>query len=77
MTYLEKHQKSGLKIGDQVYLYAAAQSFQEGWNNEWIDAMDTYIGRVGVITKDLEENGFCIDFGDREEFAYPYFVLKE
>jgi hypothetical protein len=55
MTAYEKALKElNLKVGDKVKVVKRVEEL-EGWNNDWLDSMDSYIGKVfEVLTKSYD-----------------------
>ena len=76
INYLQKHNKSGLKVGDIVRILRKAKNHENGWNDIWITDMNIYVNRSGIIIRDNEERGFMIDFKDNNKlYVFPYFIL--
>lgn len=80
-TYLEGQKKRDLREDDVVRVQKQAASGEKGWDNDWAEPMNNYIGkkfRVKKITKhgvrltnvDVENKSF------RGPFEFPYFVLR-
>ena len=50
MTQYEKIEKAlDLKVGDVVKISHSVPSHRAGWNNQWEEDMDDYIGYVGEL----------------------------
>jgi hypothetical protein len=71
--YLEGFKRSGLKVGDRVYLIRRAEKEEGGWNYIWLTEMDSLIGKHYIIT-DIYTNG-NIMIGRLRMF--PYFVFEK
>jgi hypothetical protein len=78
-TLQEAKERLNLKPGDKVQVLTIANSKQNGWEDEWADCMDIYIGCTGTITADRGAFGVTIDFGDSEsiKFNFPHFILEK
>jgi len=79
MYYLDKHIKSGLKVGDTVKITRIATSYESNWNEGWVDDMNYHVGKIGIIVKDNQQNGFLVKLKNDEittEWNFPYFVLS-
>ena len=79
LTYLFFQQKSGLKVGDTVKVLRKARTHELGWKNNWIDQMDSLIGKTVRVTS-VKETGIHVneDFSSAVEgFSFPFFVLEK
>lgn len=76
MSYIELHKKIGFKVGERVKVTAVAESQEKGWNNQWVMAMNRFVGKEGVITNDYMEHGLEIEFDEGKIFRFPAFVLE-
>jgi len=76
MTYIDEHNKSGLKVGDKVWITCTAISYEKGWNDVWVRSMDKFVGKSGIIKEDARRNGFIVSIDDTPMY-YPYFVIKK
>jgi len=78
--YTEKHNASGLKIGDTVTVTRRANSYEDGWEASWNPvSMNEMVGGIFKICSDRGDgSGFALKHprsGDR--FWFPYMVLKK
>ncbi len=75
MTYLQRQEASGIKVGDTVRVVKTAEQNERGWKNSWCPS-DMKVGQEGVVTK-MHSSGCDVDTGRRySHLAYPYFVLE-
>ena len=72
--YLKDAIRFGARVGDIVTIIAKYPNHVGGWKNVWINEMDRYIGRSGILTE-IQEEGHYIDFGDNNHFGFPWFSL--
>ena len=63
--------KIKLNIGDKVQVYRKVTK-EKGWNNAWVDTMDSTIGMVGTVTA-ITDNGVKIT---ASYYSYPSTSLK-
>lgn len=77
-TYLKAHKASRFKAGDRVKIMRKASSFENGWEDVWIEEMDSCIGQTGKIKEDYGSYGFLVKM-DNSNFSYtfPYFCLQK
>ena len=75
MSYLIKHKKSGLKIGNIVTIIRKCKNHEQGWEDSWNPNMDKCIGKKGKIINDDLKKGFVVSL-ENECWWFPYFVLN-
>ena len=61
--------------GDWLMVIQSADSWEDGWDNEWIEDMDNYIGEMGQITR-ISKEGIELRFEDGCSYEFPYFALE-
>ena len=67
-----------LKAGDKVrILRSPTLEDMEGWECEWDDSLDKYVGQVGVVDFYYGDNDIIVTFPDGEEVFVPYAVLEK
>lgn len=78
MTYLERQEASGIKLGDKVEVTESAYDGDNGWDNTWESFMDDFIGQVCkvIAIRGAEGISLCHPNG-RDEADFPYFVLRK
>ena len=72
--YIKYQKASGLKVGDTVKVLRKASSFENGWNNSWVDKMNSNIGRIDKIRSIGGAAGIILE---SNIFNYPFFVLEK
>jgi len=81
VSYLERHNDRGLKVGDRVFVTAKPPRKELGggsgkWKNNWITGMDKWIGCYATIIGDVQESGFTLEkAGCGDQFDFPYMSL--
>lgn len=75
-SYIEYHEKSGLKVGDLVKIVCKCESHALGWDLPWVRGMDRYLGDTVKVISDDQENGFEVITKDGHKYWYPAFCLK-
>lgn len=78
----ETHQQAidrlQLKRGDKVKLIGKGKDFDRGFNNSWTKIMDTYVGKIGIVSSVSEYNGVYVDFNTgRLDYGYPAYTLEK
>lgn len=67
-----------LKVGDKVRLLRSPTlEDMEGWECNWDDCLDKYVGKVGVVDFYYSDNEIIATFLDGEEVFVPYTVLEK
>ena len=67
-----------LKVGDKVrILRSPTLEDMEGWECNWDDRLDKYVGQVGVVNFYHGDNEIIATFPDGEEVFVPYTVLEK
>ena len=69
---------SKLKVGDVVKITRKAEDGENGWDNSWVEEMDVFVGKNGVVVDSPSDEGvkvFCLEAGDY--YSFPEFVLKK
>jgi len=58
---------------DRIWVKIARKTDGIGWENEWVDIMDSYIGAIIAIDKSsiIDNKGLCINAGGIF-YAYPF-----
>jgi hypothetical protein len=74
--YLKMQGNCGIKVGDKVRVLRKAESYEMGWNCDWIEDMDNCIGEIGEVV-DINPGGFDIKFKDLAYWCFPFFVLEK
>ena len=78
MTYLQGHNKSGLKVGDTVRVTRKAKDYERGWLCGWLKEMDSWVQKVGKIASADRVLGFRVEVpGSSHTWMFPYFVLEK
>ena len=67
---------SSIKVGDCVTVVAKAVTYQMGWGNSWVPAMDTLIAKAGIVTDVDHELGVGVQFPTGRLLYFPFFVLR-
>lgn len=75
VDYTTAQAASGLKVGDRVRVRRKAEHHEKGWRNTWNPEMDSYIGKVLVITR--IEDGCVGILLNHSVFYFPFFVLEK
>lgn len=68
-----------LSVGTKVKVLRAADDCENGWQNTWVNDMNSAVGHVGVITNDTGYGRYNVAFStapNASEYAYPGFVLE-
>ena len=79
MTYQERQDAAGFKVGDKVTITRSAADHEDGWRDSWVHQMTTAIGKIGTIARIEGAHGIEIvipNIGPLN-FHYPYFVLQK
>lgn len=69
---------SKLKVGDVVKITRKAKDGENGWDNAWVEEMDRFVGKIGVVVDLPSDEGikvYCLEAGDY--YSFPEFVLKK
>ena len=72
--YIKYQKASGLKVGDTVRVLRKASPHENGWNNFWVDSMNSNIDRIDKIRSIDGAVGITLESGI---FNYPFFVLEK
>lgn len=79
--YAKRAKECGLKAGDFVRLMRKAEAFEDGWDNVWPPAADSWVGhilRVDCIRYDGDVKCIWHEMQpDEDWFNFPYFVLEK
>ena len=79
-SYEEKQEQwikeNNIKIGDRVKIIKKSFNGDNGWNNNWIDEMDSYISKISIISG-INDNNIFIIFDDNRGFSFPYHLLQQ
>lgn len=62
--------------GDKVRIVRKAESYEDGWDNNWPARMDDEVGKVGFVVEDNGDKGIEVDT-ENGHWSYPYFVLEK
>ena len=62
--------------GDKVRIARKAESYEDGWDNNWTVRMDDEVGEVGFVVEDNGDKGIVVDT-ENGRWSYPYFVLEK
>ena len=83
-TYTERQAEwiadNGIKRGDRVRVTRKANSYEQGWDNLWIQRMDEAVGKVGTVynlVSCFKEGGIEVNVPESGCFSYPYFCLEK
>jgi hypothetical protein len=68
--------ENDIKIYDSVKILRIAESYEDGWESQWLANMYGCIGLVGTIVKFDSCFGIRVETRDTT-FLYPYFVLEK
>lgn len=74
LPYAERQARCGIKVGDWVRVTRKAESYEDGWSNEWWPDMDAVIGSIFKVVD--KNNNFGIRC-DKTQHYVPYFVLEK
>jgi hypothetical protein len=67
-----------LKVGDKVRLLRSPTLVDmEGWECNWDDCLDKYVGQVGIVDFYYGDNEIIATFSDSQEVFVPYTVLEK
>ena len=67
-----------LKVGDKVrILRSPTLEDMEGWECDWDERLDKYVGQVGIVDFYYGDNDIIVTFPDGEEVFVPYAVLEK
>jgi hypothetical protein len=70
--------RNNLKAGDKVrILRSPTLEDMEGWECDWDDRLDKYVGQVGIVDFYYGDNDMLATFPDGEEVFVPYTVLEK
>ena len=70
--------RNDLKVGDKVRLLRSPTlEDMEGWECDWYDRLDKYVGQVGIVDFYYGDNDIIATFPDGEEVFVPYAVLEK
>lgn len=70
--------RNNLKAGDKVrILRSPTLEDMEGWECDWDDGLDKYVGQVGIVDFYYGDNDMLATFPDGEEVFVPYTVLEK
>jgi len=72
-AYLAYHENCGLKKGDVVKVLFRVSSYAGGWQNSWVEDMDSAIDKKYKINSDNRSGGFNLD---EINFSFPAFCLE-
>jgi hypothetical protein len=72
-----------IKDGDRVRVVGKAQSYERGWDNDWVTEMDKYVGKV--LVADIRWDDSCMKgiqlVGSSKPsggmYRFPGFVLSK
>lgn len=67
--------KQHVRVGDKVTVLRKAKSGENGWNNEWMDYMNSSLG-LQFQVKEITPTGIVLEDGVWNA-DYPYFVLEK
>ncbi len=74
--YTKAQDACNFQIGDEVRITRKATSYENGWNNLWVDSnMGKEVGKIHKILSIAKDWGIKLD--DNNRFNYPYFVLEK
>ena len=77
-SYEERQRECGLKVGDKVKILRRAEAEEEGWNNDWCESMNEFIGKIGKVISNQGEAGIKVEVCEFNNWWYfPYFVLEK
>ena len=77
-SYEERQRECGLKVGDKVKILRKVDDYADGWDNEWPEEADTWIGKIGSITGGKKADGFKVYLKEENDWwFFPYFVLEK
>lgn len=72
MTHAEARVVLNLKVGDEVLVTHRTDELDATLNSTWVNRMDYYIGKVGVIYA-IESGGIVLKFKDNPHGREFYF----
>lgn len=67
-----------IKAGDKVRVLRKAKSYEDGWDNAWLDSMDKGIGETLTVDGSCGDCGIAL-YGSMfgHWYKFPYFVLEK
>jgi len=75
--YIQEQKKQNLKDKDKVIIIRTAESYKNGWYNNWTPKMTKFVGQTGTVITRLEDYGVCVEFPGPHIAYFPYFVLRK
>ena len=77
-SYEERQRECGLEEGDKVKILKKVKSGENGWGTAWVDEMDSWVNKTGVIVGEDYEAGFKVFLEEENDWwFFPYFVLEK
>ena len=75
-TYASLHEACGIKVGDTVLVSQKTSPRDIGWKACWVEPMDNFAGRTGVVRFSSVRNGFTVVI-DGISYCYPCTSLQK
>lgn len=76
--YTEGQKNCGLKVGDKVKITRKANSYENGWDNVWLNCMDAWVNKTGTIEDIFYRDGIRVKNMEKtDSCCFPYFVLEK
>lgn len=67
--------ENDIQVEDKVKVIRKSEGYENGWNNNWLPAMDILIGKTLMISSILSDSdGILLE---EYRWAVPYFVLEK
>lgn len=79
--YTKRHEASGFRVGDLVFISRAPLTHEGGWGSYFLEDMKHHVGNKYRILSDEGGRGFRLitneshGQGDKNLWCWPYFVL--
>lgn len=76
-SYQELQEACGINVDDTVRVLRKVASHALGWGVGWADGMDSFVGKVGRVTRTHRSYGVKVLFPNGVDFNFPFFVLEK
>lgn len=68
--------ENDVKPGTKVRVTRTAKSYEDGWEDNWIDRMDKYVGKELTVNRTDGSSMHLLTVDDAYCWNFPYFVLE-
>ena len=77
-SYEKRQAECGLKVCDKVRVLRKAEDYEDGWDENWPEEADTWVGKTGEIIGDCGCLGLKVFLEEENDWwFFPYFVLEK